>query len=187
VSEVSTTRVSETADRFLRTIADRLGADKVAEVYLFPPLRQGPIESAVAVVAVTDGSPPAGEDAIDVARPNARHAIYTATYRHTRKGRDRGAWAVDIVVQADAPLGAVAAVVRGVQRRSDDACAGLQFATGEAWSDPDRLSGPEFRAIIDPASTDSREAAAARATSPREAVSLPGPAADGGSAREGTA
>ena len=187
MSSYNTTRVSETAERFLRTIAERLGADRVVEVYLFPPLRQGPLESAVAVVAVDDGTPAAGDDVLDQTRTDARHAIYTATYRFTRKGRDRGAWAVDIVVQADAPLGAVAAVVRGVQRRSDGACVGLQLANGEAWSDPERLSGDDFRVVVERADIAAREGAPVRPTPARESPSAPRPAADEVSGRGGAA
>jgi hypothetical protein len=186
VSAFGAARVSETAERFLRTIAERLGAERVIEVYLFPPLRQGPLESAVAVVAVDDNAPSAADDVGDPARTEPRHAIYTATYRYTRKGRDRGAWAVDTVVQADAPLGAVAAVVRGVQRRSDGA--GLQLASGEGWSDPDRLSGADFRAIVDRGDVDAQAAAPERDAASRESPPpAPRPLADDTSGRDGTA
>jgi hypothetical protein len=168
-------RVSETGERFLRAIAERLAPDHVVEVHLFPPLRQGPIESAVAIIAMADDGPvgvadpsPAAVAAADTEEPTTiaetrdevdatRHAIYTATYRHTRKGPDRGAWSVEVIVQADAPLDAVAAVVRGVQRRSDGEWAGAQLAPGDGVSDADRLSGDEFRAIV---GSDSRHPAA---------------------------
>jgi len=167
MTALTESRVSETTERFLRAIAERLAPDRVVEVHLFPPLRQGPIESAVAIVAVTDDGLPGktlSEPIAGVGDPlptdpspvlghrsdgdAARHVIYTATYRHTRKGPDRGAWSVEIVVQADAPLDAVAAVVRGVQRRSDGAWAGVQLAPSDGLVDADRLSGAEFRAIV---------------------------------------
>lgn len=154
-------RASEITQRFLRAIAERVGAERVAEVHLLPPLRQGPIESAVAVVAVADeGGPPAVEGATRTLE-ETRHAIYTAAYRYTRKGRDRGAWAVDVVVQADAPLDTVATVVRGVQRRSDGAWAGVQAGPGGAWPEADRLSGADFRALVADVAPDARAAAAA--------------------------
>jgi hypothetical protein len=168
----------ETADRFVRAIAEHVPAERVAEVYLFPPLRQGPIESGVAVVAVTDasydapvsldeplasaemagsstatGTPAdldsehdavhdAVHDATDhgdrITASGDRHVVYTATYRHTRKGPERGAWTVEVVAQADAPLDAVAAAVRGVHRRAGD---------GDG-SEADRLSGTQFRALL---------------------------------------
>ena len=49
-----------------------------------------------------------------------RLVVYKATYRWTRKGPDRGRWEVDITAEADAPLQAVADVVRGVQRRAGE-------------------------------------------------------------------
>jgi hypothetical protein len=121
----------ETEERFVRAIAERVPMDRVAEVYLFPPLRQGAIESGVAVVAVT--GPVADQESTD-----GRHIVYTATYRHTRKGPDRGSWSVDVVAQADAPLDAVAAAVRGVHRRAGE---------GDG-AEADRMSGAQFRALL---------------------------------------
>jgi hypothetical protein len=69
---------------------------------------------------------------------DARHVVYTATYRHTRKGPERGTWSVDVVAQADAPLDAVAAAIRGVHRRTGD---------GDG-AEADRMSGSQFRALI---------------------------------------
>ncbi len=123
----------DTGQRFLRSIAERLGADRMVEVHLLPPMRQGRVESAVAVVAVADDPASPSAAATEAPGEGPRHTIYTATYRYTRKGPDRGAWAVDVVAQADAPLDALPAVMRGVQRRSDGLCADLQVATGDAW------------------------------------------------------
>jgi hypothetical protein len=128
-----------TEERFVRAIAEQVPMERVAEVYLFPPLRQGPIESGVAVLAVTEpvteaeaGAEPAAEAG------DARHVVYTATYRHTRKGPERGTWSVDVIAQADAPLDAVAAAIRGVHRRTGD---------GDG-AEADRMSGSQFRALI---------------------------------------
>jgi len=41
----------DTTERFLKDIADRIGPELVEEVRLFPPIRQGGTESAVAIVA----------------------------------------------------------------------------------------------------------------------------------------
>jgi hypothetical protein len=68
----------------------------------------------------------------------ARHTIYTARYRLTLKGLDRGKWEANVVAEADAPLVTVDAVVRGVQRRSGDA------------DDATRLDGAEVRALLEP-------------------------------------
>jgi hypothetical protein len=39
-------------DRFLAAIAERVPPDRVQAVFLFPPMRQGPVETGVAVLAV---------------------------------------------------------------------------------------------------------------------------------------
>lgn len=195
--------MTETTERFLQEIATRVGHDRVAELYLFPVLRQGGVEGAVAVVAaypeetvaksapvpVTADAPPldapeldevgdatrpgdaqggsvadeaigpatsdahaAEGDSADIEgdaseqgdvppaapepRPRSRHVVYTARYRHTVKGTDRGRWAVEVVAEADAPLITIEEVVRGVVRRSGDAF------------QPERISGDQFRAIV---------------------------------------
>ena len=176
--------MTETQQRFLRAIAERVPSEQVVEVHLFPAIRQGGVETGVAVVAedprrapvgadfevtnpvldaaidapdVTEGMA-AGEDDVvtdssdeavtesdddasapeDDASPTiSRYIIHTARYRLTLKGVDRDKWEVDVVAEADAPLDAVDAVVRGVQRRA-----------GEA-SEPDRLSADAFREALD--------------------------------------
>jgi hypothetical protein len=192
----------EARERFLRAIAERIAADRIAELHLFPPIRQGGRETGVAVVAAypegayvqgelpppvgepegddsaepdappacrdaategdaphpssaadiepTPGPPPVGDDApeagderhrVIAARRRAatdapRLVVYRASYRWTLKGPDRGRWEVDVTAEADAPLAAVADVVRGVHRR----------AGGEA--EPERLSGDAVRAAL---------------------------------------
>jgi len=169
--------MTETQQRFLRAIAERVPSEQVVEVHLFPPIRQGGVETGVAVVAedprkpalesvpVTvdvngtaevvsphqaqqgDDEPQVAAAAVEVAEiegaedvaepPLSRLTIHTARYRLTLKGVDRGKWEVDVVAEADAPLDAVEAVVRGVQRRS-----------GEG-ADPDRLTTDAFREALD--------------------------------------
>jgi hypothetical protein len=75
-----------------------------------------------------------GEAVVD-ARPT-RYTVYTARFRHTLKGPDRGKWELTVTEEADAPLLTVDAVVRGVSRRSGE--------TDETI----RLSGDEFRAAL---------------------------------------
>ena len=214
--------MTETQQRFLRAIAERVPMGQVVELHLFPPIRQGGVETGMAVVAedprqpvvavveslesieatagldepVTDvESSSAGadcgvadiesvdlqatdtddiddtDDAVDTddiddiddsevedaspylddevaeeivaedgganghapAPAVSRFIIHTARYRLTLKGVDRGKWEVDVVAEADAPLAAVDAVVRGVQRRS-----------GESGAEPDRLTSDAF-------------------------------------------
>ena len=185
----------ETRARFLASIAKQLPAERVIEVHLFGAIRQGGMESGVAVVALEleaprlaastsfdiDGGyvPPPGvaeaaalenpsavavhdqladetafvadevsrddadspyapepEPALQSGKHASRFTVYSARYRHTLKGLDRGKWEVNVTEQADAPLLTVDAVVRGVQRRSGDA------------DEVVRLSGAEFRAAL---------------------------------------
>jgi len=65
-----------------------------------------------------------------------RLIVYRACYRWTRKGPDRGRWEIEVTEEADAPLGAVASVVRGVYRRAGSG------------SEPERLSPTAFRAAV---------------------------------------
>ena len=118
---------SNARERFLIAIADVVAAERLAEVHIFPPIRQGQIETGVAVIAA---EPEGVEDGRD------RHVVFSARYRWTRKGPDRGKWESEVVAEADAPLVTVDAVVRGVQQRANEAV------------EPDRLSGDEARALI---------------------------------------
>jgi hypothetical protein len=194
--------MTETQQRFLRAIAERVPMDQVVELHLFPPIRQGGVETGVAVVAedprrpepnvdsmagtdaatetadvdaaaperatagvtemiaVPDDAEPSpyaddpeeppsdpGADAVaetdgagtngHVPAPRVRLTIHTARYRLTLKGVDRGKWEVDVVAEADAPLDAIDAVIRGVQRRA-----------GEG-SEPDRLNAEAFRGALE--------------------------------------
>ena len=54
------------------------------------------------------------------ARISSRHVVYSARYRWTRKGPERGKWECEVVAEADAPLLTVEAVVQGVQHRSNE-------------------------------------------------------------------
>jgi hypothetical protein len=180
----------EVRTRFLAAIAAQLPADRVKEVHLFGAIRQGGMESGVAVVAVEQEAPvtmdvdggyvpaPAVASAAPVessaevlvhdqlddesrfvadevveddaaestepavpvpaapATPAPRYTVFTARYRLTLKGPDRGRWEMSVKDEADAPLLTVDAVVRGVSRRSGDA------------DETIRLSGDEFRAAL---------------------------------------
>jgi hypothetical protein len=146
--------LDEIRERFLTSIGAQLRPERFIELYFFHPLRQGGVESGIAVIAasperpaeppiVADAAPPDEEDDICSAdSPSAaatrprRYTVYTATYKHTRKGPDRGKWECAVVAEADAPLVTVETVVRGVLRRSGDA------------EDPERMSGDEARAYL---------------------------------------
>ena len=174
----------ETRARFLAAIAAQLPAERIVEVHLFPAIRQGGMESGVAVLAVeragepleplptdealveppaqlaapTDESPYANagsdepfgdDDAADLdgadleadapAAPRVaarRYTVYSARYRHTLKGPDRGKWEVEVKAEADAPLITVDLVVQGVMKRA-----------GESF-EPEKLTASEFRTIV---------------------------------------
>jgi hypothetical protein len=140
----------ETRARFLSAIAAQLPVARIVEIHLFPAIRQGGMESGVAVVAVeppraveaderlADDAEDAEDPAADLAPTPAprRYTVFSARYRHTLKGPDRGKWETSVTEEADAPLLTVDAVVRGVQRRSGDV------------DEIVRLSGDEIRAAI---------------------------------------
>jgi hypothetical protein len=145
----------ETRARFLAAIAAQLPAERIAEVHLFAAIRQGGMESGVAVIAVEPvGAADAGAaDDYDSETPYAdeaelseadtppaatprRYTVFSARYRHTLKGPDRGKWETSVIEEADAPLVTVDAVVRGVQRRSGDV------------DEIVRMSGDEVRAAL---------------------------------------
>jgi hypothetical protein len=115
---------SDARDRFLLAIADAIPEQRLVELHFFPPIRQGQIETGVAVIAVEP------EQELD------RHVVFSARYRWTRKGPDRGKWESEVVAEADAPLVTVEAVVRGVQERANEENA------------PELVSGDEARVLI---------------------------------------
>jgi len=129
----------ETRERFLRAITQQIPAERIAEIHFFAPIKQGGVESGVAVVAAwpesgvtADQAPPdaeteaSEEGAGRAAEPPSRRdaeskpVVYTARYRLILKGPDRGKWETSVTAEADAPLVSVDAVVRGVQRRAGD-------------------------------------------------------------------
>ena len=136
----------ETRARFLTAIAAQLPVERIVEIHLFGAIRQGGMESGVAVVAVelpvADAATEHTDDVVDV-EPEAdtapaarRYTVFSARYRHTLKGPDRGKWETSVTEEADAPLLTVDAVVRGVQRRSGDV------------DEIVRLTGDELRAAV---------------------------------------
>jgi hypothetical protein len=216
--------LDETRERFLKAIAKEVDLARVAEIHFFPPIRQGGVESGVAVIAAVRAVPAADAEAVelptmspdgavneatqlavtetedveleeprtavdraeaaeagmpDEAGPPAldgsptivdeyvsdapgesgttadasadeaeliepappdRHVIYTARYRLTLKGPDRGKWEANVVAEADAPIVTLEAVVRGVQQRAGDV------------DEPTRMTGDDVRSSL-PATT----------------------------------
>ena len=131
---------SDARERFLLAIAERVTPDRLAEIHFFPPIRQGTLETGVAVVAATAEpvASPYSDAAPEPATPSQdRHVVYTARYRWTRKGPERGRWESEVVAEADAPLVTVEAVVNGVRDRSNEV------------AEPERISGDVARALIE--------------------------------------
>ena len=116
--------LSETTERFLREVIARVPVERIAELRLFQAIRQGGAETGVAVVAAESDDP----------TPTLRHVIYTARYRHTLKGVERGKWEFALTAEADAPLITVDDVVLGVMRRAGDE------------SEPERMTSDGIRA-----------------------------------------
>ncbi len=113
--------VSEVTERFLRAVIDKVPLERIEELHLFAPLRQGGTETGIAVVAARVPVPTPGDELPDSASaPVVRHTVYTARYRLILKGPERGTWEADVVDEADAPLLTVEMVVRGVQRRAGE-------------------------------------------------------------------
>jgi len=141
--------LTETRERFLLAIAAQIPVERIAEIHFFQPIRQGGVESGVAVVAAwpamaeAPSESPSETNAEEPPREarELRPVVYTARYRLTLKGLDRGKWDTSVVAEADAPLVTVDAVVRGVQRRSGDA----DVAT--------RMDGDDVRAILEAKAT----------------------------------
>jgi hypothetical protein len=153
--------MTETQQRFLKAIAERVTGDNVTEIRLYPTVRVGPVESGVAIVATKEPMPMAVADeqvsaeedvTVDEMRiasaRSDRLSILTAHFRHTVKGPDRGKWEFTMVHDADAPIETVESVVRGVARRSGE--------DGE----PELLSATDFqKALTEPWWTTAQQSA----------------------------
>lgn len=127
--------MSETRHRFLRAIAETIGAERVEEVRLFQAMRQSGQESGVAIIAASV-APSESSDSPPPESVSPRLTVYRASYVLTRKGPERGKWEVDVTSEAEAPLETLADVARGVHRRSGDD------------AEPERLTGSAFRAAL---------------------------------------
>lgn len=131
---------SEAHERFIVDVVEQLAGHEIIEGHFFSPRRVSGVERGVAVIAARPPEPPAAEPPAEPAAEREapeRYTVYTATYRHTLKGPDRGKWEVSVKAEADAPLVTVDQVVRGVQHRAED--------TDEVA----RMTGEEIRAVAD--------------------------------------
>ena len=160
--------MNEVRARFLKAILDQLPAERIAEIHFFPEIRQGQIETGVAVLAVVPEPPlptvatdeavtdettaeettaeetTAEETTADASAMPAteRFEVWSAAYRWTRKGPERGKWEVDLTAEADAPLPTVDIVVRGVHERAGEAMETERITNAELQA---LLSEPEWQ------------------------------------------
>ena len=159
--------IDETRQRFLAALSERVSASggTIDEAHVFQSMKQGIMETGVAVVAAsvqtslasggdvpTVGGEAAAQYTLQVQEAlHNRRVVYTARYRLTLKGPDRGKWEFTMHPEADAPLITVDKVVRGVQQRSGDS------------QEPTKLTGEEIRMMIpEPQHTHSAGAVASR-------------------------
>jgi hypothetical protein len=86
--------MTETQQRFLRAIAERVPSAHVVEVHLFPPMRQGGVETGVAVVAEDPRRP----------TPNVSEPVDAATEPTTETVQADGAVAIEALEETGADV-----------------------------------------------------------------------------------
>jgi hypothetical protein len=94
-------------DRFLCAIAERIAPGRVQAVFLFPPMRNGPVETGVAVLAV-DPPVPVAEQSVVVAEQESINAEHT---EHADNGTEQ-AKSLEVVLGVSLPVAADAASLR---------------------------------------------------------------------------
>ena len=85
-------------------VAAALPGEEVDGVWVFPPIRSGPVEWGTAVLSRVDGE---------------RRRIYTARYAHTIKGKERGRFQWELQEVGSGPLDALEALLAQVPARAD--------------------------------------------------------------------
>ncbi len=133
--------IPEITERFFRALLLKVPLDRIEELHLFSPLRQGGVETGIAVIAAREEILPESVvveiepgSAFVVAQPvvpTVRHTVYTARYRLAQKGPERGKWETDVVAEAEAPLITVEMVVRGVLRRAGQESDTTRFSAAQ--------------------------------------------------------
>lgn len=167
---------TETRERFLRAIAERLSADRVEALHLFPPLRQGGVESAVAVIAarlvppapeLSDATPteaPLATPADDAGVPVETHADIPVDIPHADGQADASAPADDEVARLTVYRAHYRLVLKGPERGAwemglieeadapppavDAVVRGVHERAGGDDDEPERLTGDAFRIAI---------------------------------------
>lgn len=94
--------MTESQQRFLKEISERVTTGRIAEVRLFPTLRTGPVDSGVAIVAVEDLVPVAVERAEPI---DAAVAVEVAEATESAPGTSPEVELVEPEQLADAVVG----------------------------------------------------------------------------------
>lgn len=102
------------------TVVATDGSTDDEAIELLAPADEPPGEEGAWSRDGDEDSPYAAEPEPVSAPVSPRMRISTASYRHTIKGVERGKWSMDLQEEADAPLEAVEAVLRGVRHRSTE-------------------------------------------------------------------
>lgn len=73
--------ISETRERFLRAIVGTVPAERIAEIHFFPPIKQGGVESGVAVIAAGEPAPAAVEatETVEAAADSSGAPVFDAS------------------------------------------------------------------------------------------------------------
>ncbi|MHB0949773.1 MAG: hypothetical protein ACYC4J_12030 [Gemmatimonadaceae bacterium] len=124
--------LNETQERFLKGVLAKIPITQVAELYLFQPIKQGGVESGVAVIASVPEAPPAPEPSEEAAAEPAGQGT-----------ADAGAVA-ELEVLDDAGAGAELGVVEEPAAAEGDAEAG---ADAEAVADPEAEADADAEAV----------------------------------------
>jgi hypothetical protein len=133
--------LNETQERFLKAVLTKLPIEKIAELYLFQPIKQGGVESGVAVIASVPDAPPAPE-------PSAEASVDAGAVA-TQDSGDAGA-AAELEVLDDAGAGAELGVVEESGDADADADAGADAdAEAEAQAEPEAEADVDAEAEAD--------------------------------------
>lgn len=101
--------MTETQQRFLKAISERITSGEVEEIRLYPTVRAGHLESGVAIVAVRDLAPATDSSGSETAEaPGAEPAIVEATDTvpaEAASGTEQAGAVADEAASTDQPAG----------------------------------------------------------------------------------
>jgi hypothetical protein len=117
--------MTETQERFLRAILERVGLVDVVQMHLFPSIRRGTVETGVAVLAVEERASAAPDAAVQVSDGVEQLGDETVIAEDSSTIRDDGVITGDdsVVTGDDAPVDDAAAESLGGEPASEDLAA----------------------------------------------------------------